>query len=226
MPHDLTIVIPAAGLGRRMKSYGPKALIEVGSGQTVLGRQLAVLGRVFPGADIVVVVGFEAERVVRHLPGGVRVVENECYEATNVARSLEIGLRSSACKAALFVYGDLVFNAATFEGLPRDRSSVLVDQAGWFRDGEVGCNVVDGLAAHFDYGLATKWAQVALLTGRELALFRRLAAGRDKRRHFGYEILNDVLEHDGELAAVRPPKMHIVEIDTSRDIGPARAVPA
>lgn len=219
--NDLSIVIPAAGLGRRMKSYGPKALIEVTPGQTILSRQLRILRDKFPGADIVVVVGFEGERVVRSLPPGVRVVENELFETTNVARSLLMGVRSCSCRRALLVYGDLVFSGETLDGLPDDESFVVVDAGGRMREFEVGVNVVDGAATHFSYGLDTKWAQIAMLTGRELHLFRRLAAAREKRKFFGYELLNEVLEHSGDLAAVEPPGMRIVEVDTSKDIGDA-----
>lgn len=221
MSNDITIIIPAAGLGRRMRSYGPKALIEVSAKQTVIARQLAVLKSCFPQADVVVVVGFEAERVVRTLPAGIRVVENEHYDVTNVARSLQLGLRSSNCQRALIVYGDLVFNKETFDGLPLEKSSILIDSQGQLRDFEVGCNVVDGVVTHFSYGLDTKWGQIAMLTGNELGLFRKYTSSPDKRKHFGYEILNEMLEHDAEFLAFDPPGMKIVEIDTSKDIEPA-----
>lgn len=219
---SLTIVIPAAGLGRRMKSYGPKALIEVAPRQTLIGRQLWILREHFPRAELVVVVGFEAEKVARTLPAWVRVVKNEQYEVTNVARSVEMGLRVSRSERVLVVYGDLVFSPGTFAGLPMGESFALLDTQGQLRELEVGCTVVDGEVTYLSYGLPTKWAQIMLLTGRELALFRRLALPNAKRKHFGYEILNEVLEHDGRLAAIEPVKMKLVEIDTSKDIAAAR----
>ena len=33
---NIDVLIPAAGLGRRMKSYGPKALIPIKYGQNIL----------------------------------------------------------------------------------------------------------------------------------------------------------------------------------------------
>jgi choline kinase len=225
--HDLTIIIPAAGLGRRMKSYGPKALLEVSPRQTLLGRQLAVLKEHFPKADFVVVVGFEAERIVRTLPAGIRVVENERYEETNVARSVHLALRASSCRAALVVYGDLVFSPGTFANLPTGRSLVLIDvpngegqtQLG---DEEVGCTVVGTQVTQFSYGLPTKWAQVLLLTGHELALFRKLAGAPERQKHFCFEVLNEVLERGGKLLALQRPGMQLAEVDCSRDLETAR----
>ncbi len=189
----------------------------------MLSRQLTILKKRFPEADIVVVVGFQSEKVVKAIPPGIRIVENECYELTNVARSVEMGLRASSCRSALVVYGDLVFSPSFFDSLG-DKSAVLVDTRGQFRDFEVGCNVVDGVVTHFSYGLDTKWAQVVLLTGRELSLFRRLAASKERRKHFGFEVLNEILEHNAELVAVEHPGTKVVEIDTSKDIEAARKI--
>ena len=36
---QLTVIIPAAGIGRRMKSYGPKSLIKIGN-STIIKNQI------------------------------------------------------------------------------------------------------------------------------------------------------------------------------------------
>ena len=40
LKHKYTIIIPSAGCGRRMKSHGPKSLIELKNGNTILQQQL------------------------------------------------------------------------------------------------------------------------------------------------------------------------------------------
>lgn len=222
---DLSIVIPAAGPGKRMKSYGPKTLIELKHGQTVVSRQVDILRHVFPGADLVVVVGYEAERVQRFLPPGVRVVENENFEDTNVARSIEMGVKASAGGAVLVVYGDLVFNRATFTGLVLGRSCVVVDSK-CRRGCEVGVNIdkKTGDVEHFDYGLSPKWAHIMFAMGRELKLLRKFLFQPVSRRLFGFEVLNAMIDAGGAFAAVEPPGMRIAEIDSARDIEAARAI--
>jgi choline kinase len=223
---DIAVVIPAAGTGRRMKSFGPKALLPLGDGRTVLRRQIDTVRQVWPGADVVVVVGYDAERVVKTLPAGVRVVENEHYEETGAARSVAMGLRATAAGRVLVLYGDLVFNKATLAGLPADRSVVLVDSKKRLPASEVGVTTDGGLAVHFDYGLKTKWCSIALLAGRELHLFKQLGAHKDRRRLMGFEVLNLVVERGGELYAHEAPKMRLVEIDSGKDIARARKVQA
>jgi hypothetical protein len=74
-----------------MRKFGPKSLLRLTAGTTLLDAQLAAVGRFLPGAQSVVVTGFEAERVHKELPPGVMAVENELYDDFNVGRSLELG---------------------------------------------------------------------------------------------------------------------------------------
>ena len=64
---SLNIIIPAAGMGRRMKSYGPKALIKIGS-STVINNQISILKTYFPDAHITLVCGFKANTVMDETP--------------------------------------------------------------------------------------------------------------------------------------------------------------
>lgn len=221
----LTVLIPTAGSGRRMKSYGPKALIELRH-ETVIGRQLSILKEFFPAADFVVVLGFEADKVYRALPSWVRVVESELHEETNVARSIDIGLRAcGSTEKVLLVYGDLVFSANSFAGLPLNQSSIFVDPKGiQMGADEVGLNVVDGRVTRLDYGLEDKWAQIALCAGQELELLRRIASERDRRRCFGFELLNAVIDKGGSFRALAPEGMRLAEIDSSKDIERAMVI--
>jgi hypothetical protein len=225
MGSPLHVVIPAAGLGRRMKSFGPKALIPVGP-ETVLARQIRLLREAFPKARFVVVGGYAVDRLRKSLPAGVKMVVNPNFETTNVAYSLYLGLRHTPANApALLVYGDLVFRAGALAGLSHKRSAVLVD-AGPGREQEVGLTVVDGLATRFDYGLPAKWAQVAMLALPEKAMFLRAAAGLLRAKHFGYEILNEVLDLGGEFAALTVPPGTLVEIDAAPDVDRAKSLVA
>ena len=56
------VAIMAAGKGTRLKSKHPKVLFEVG-GQAMLQHVIAASSQVVEPADIVVIVGHEAERV-------------------------------------------------------------------------------------------------------------------------------------------------------------------
>lgn len=215
---DLSVLIPTAGQGRRMKSVGPKALVELGRNQTVLSRQIAIVRKTLPGAEITVVLGFEADRIYRTLAEGVRVVENEFHETTNVVRSLDLGLRSCIREKVLIIYGDLVFNEAAFANVPWDESFAIVESSGQMNEEEVGVTVVDGYMNQLGYDLPTKWAQILFLTGKELISFRRVVADPGRRRCFGFEVLNTVLDRGGKIRAIEPKGLKVVEIDQAKDV--------
>jgi choline kinase len=82
-------IILAAGKGLRLNGETgntPKCLLEIGA-QTLLERQLQSL-RCLGIEDLVVVVGYEAERVRQACDGQVHFVENPCFEQTNSLFSL------------------------------------------------------------------------------------------------------------------------------------------
>ena len=108
---DLSVVIPAAGIGRRMKSHGPKSLIHI-KDSSIIERQIKLVHKYYPESEIIVVVGFGAnlirEKIRRKYP--VKLVYNFDYENNNVCRSIGIGLQVCNRKNVLLMYGDLVFN--------------------------------------------------------------------------------------------------------------------
>ena len=88
----LSVIIPAAGMGHRMKSYGPKCLLPANNKDTILQKIVKNIQREYPYSDIVVVTGFESEKVIRSLPHNIRIVENHAYETTNTGESIRIGI--------------------------------------------------------------------------------------------------------------------------------------
>lgn len=222
----LSIVIPAAGLGSRMRMPWPKSLLQVGREQTVIGRQQAILRHQYPLADTVAVVGYMATPVISVLDRRTIVVENERYAETNVVRSIAMGLRAVHRDALLIVYGDLVFNAAAV-AIAAPYSTLLVDRDGSMMTGdEVGLTVADGRVTMLGYDLRSRWGQVAYLVGRELDLFRRVVCGGSHDSWYGFEAINAVLAAGGCFRAVSPRGMKLVEIDTSRDFQRARSMVA
>lgn len=222
MANNLSILIPAAGQGKRMKSFGPKALIKVANGETVIARQLRLLKAAFPRSPVVVVAGFEAEKLSRHLLPQVKVVNNTEFADTNVAHSLALGLKViPPTHSVLVVYGDLVFSRDMLD-IQLGHSSLLVTDQ--LRPEEVGVTVVGEQVSRLAFGLPLKWAQVALLLPLERQLFLAVANDPWNSRHYGAEVLNEVLEAGGAFHALKTGGS-LVEIDSSKDIEKAAQIP-
>ena len=217
---ELSVIIPAAGMGRRMKSYGPKGLISLNNGSSVLERQIRILNKLYPGAEITIICGFEAdavrEGVRKKFP--VKIIRNENYQDTNVARSLFLGLESTTKKHCLVVYGDLVFNTPTLKNLVGGNSKIVVDSRGNISQDEVGILVSEGAVTNFSYALPEKWCHIAYMAEKEMRLFEDISSDPEKSRWFGYEIMNKILDQGGSFESVEPSGMKIAEIDTPKDL--------
>lgn len=121
-------IILAAGSGRRLGPVTaclPKCLIPVG-GTPILTQTLERMDRAGL-KDVVIVVGFEADRIREHVARRrfghlrVRLVENERYAETNNLYSLSLALDRTR-GAVTIVNGDDLFNGALLEALLRDPS--------------------------------------------------------------------------------------------------------
>lgn len=215
---ELAVIIVAAGPGRRMRSFGARSLLTLADGRTVLRRQIDQARAVWPRADIIVVAGFEAERVAKTLPRGVRMVENELYAETGPARSIVMGLRASQADRAAIIYGDLVFTHTFLANIPTDRSVVVVDGAGQFGAAEPGVTIDRGLVSHIGFGLFPKWVPITILGPHECDLYRQIGGIKSVRGMLGFEPINMVIDRGGEFSAYLPEDLRIVEIDAIDDV--------
>jgi hypothetical protein len=216
--NQLSIVIPAAGTGRRMKSYGPKCLLRSKGDMSIIEQIVDNALNVYPLADIIVVVGFEADKVIQILSSTTRIIENQLYNDTNVVESIRLALNSIITDSALFIYGDLIFNVETIYNIADDKSCAIVDSKNSFKSEEIGVTVVDNKITNFAYGLETKWAQIIFLTGKELKIFRELCFDRKRNKMYPFEIFNLVIDRGGVIEATEPKEMQIKEVDSLKDL--------
>jgi NDP-sugar pyrophosphorylase family protein len=204
-----------------MKSHGAKSLLPITVTKNLIEYQIDILNKTFNRPEIIVVVGFEADKVAKYLYQSgnrkIKIVENENFETTNIIRSIEMGMRISSYDKSLIINGNLLFNSSAFEGLITKKSGVLIDTKKRFKHEEVGVNIDKDHVVWFSYGLPTKWAQISYLIGKELNLFRDLITLPHKKKEATFEILNKVLDHGGMLRALEPENMKVKEINIFKD---------
>lgn len=124
----MTAIILAAGCGRRLgplTAHLPKCLLPVG-GRSILSQMLARVQRAGV-RHAVIVTGFEAEKVRRHVGSlplphlQVRFLDNDRFAETNNLYSLHLALTHTAGGVTI-LNGDDLFNVEILRALLRDRS--------------------------------------------------------------------------------------------------------
>jgi CTP:molybdopterin cytidylyltransferase MocA len=116
-------VILAAGKGERLNGK-VKALLEVG-GSTIIDRLIGQLWRT--GTPPVVVVGYHADKIVRHLGSFPLYVYNDRYASTGSAESLRLALEALHFEEDVVVaYADTVFDSLTVASIIHSPNTAAV----------------------------------------------------------------------------------------------------
>ncbi len=215
-----TIIIPAAGKGTRMITYGPKPLIKLNTGN-VLDRQIAMIDKVVNVFDVIMVTGFQSDKVINKAPDYVTSVVNEDYENNNVVASIGLGLERVKTDKVIIIYGDLVFNEQMLQA-PMSHESMLL--MGNMKKDEVGCVVENRYVQQMCYDLPDKWAQIMFLTDNELEMMCDLTHEPRSRNMFGFEAINYIINNGGHFKAFSPKGGKIIDIDSSKDIAVAKKI--
>jgi choline kinase len=219
LPPRYEIIIPAAGLGSRMKTFGVKSLIELRPGLPLIKYQTKLINKYLKNySQIILVTGFESKKLANSTPQSWIHVENPNYLTTNVAKSIGIGLRASTAESIVIIYGDLVFNKYALNIPIRSESVIIVDSHNTMAKDEIGCTIINNKVEHMWYGLDHKWAQIIYLTGVELKLFKELCWNDKYSNNFGFEIINEVINMGGIFRAIQPYKLKAVDIDHPKDL--------
>lgn len=220
-----SVIIVAAGAGNRVRSLGSRSLIQITPTQTVLDKQIAQIKESLPNNEIILITGFDSERVMKAAPANIIKIENERFEETNVVRSIAIGLHAARHPNVVIIHGDLVFSTETlkYAGFS-NRSGLIVSNSQEKRQDKIGCIIDNGSVEHMLYDLPNQWAEIIYLTGKELNLFSSIAKRRDKERLLDFEVINSVIEKGGTFIPISPHKMAAIDIDSSKDIIEAKAL--
>ena len=72
-----SIIIPSAGMGKRMRSYGPKSLIKITPEKNIVENQIEIINDNFTNHEIILVCGFEADKLMNNTPKNLIKIENE-----------------------------------------------------------------------------------------------------------------------------------------------------
>lgn len=101
-------IILAAGLGTRLKTIIPKPLTILRDEKTVLDYQIENLTKKIGLENIVIVVGYKKELIMKKFPSLV-YKENKNFQSTNTSKSLLVGLENID-DDVIWLNGDIYFD--------------------------------------------------------------------------------------------------------------------
>lgn len=211
---DLSVVILGSIPNHKMRSYGPKPFIKV-NGITILDNIIEQVNSKFPGCEILLTVGYYADKIMKYIPDEIRIIENQLFDNTNTVEECRLALNATLNKRILIIDSDVFFNEAALPTL--NKSSIIIDKKEQLGKNDVGTTIVDNKVTIFSFGIPTKWCNIVYLTDKELRTFKSIIASPTMKRCFMFEALNKLV-NKVDLYAVEPPDMEIIKIDSSKDL--------
>ena len=216
--NDITIIILAANIGYGMKSYGPKTLFNINDKETLLEYQINLLQTTFVNSDIILVVGFMADRIIRKCPPGIRIIENQLYETTNEVEQIRLALNCTLTDNVLIIKDDIIFNQETLNSITRNKACLIYDSKNQIDEDNIGLTVVNDQATIFAYGASNRWCHIIYLTQKEIKILKSICSKRNIEKLYLFEVLNILLEKVGKINAIEPQGMEITKINTSKNL--------
>ncbi len=208
-----SIIIPAAGLGKRLKSVGPKCLVQINN-ETILARQLRLIHKIFHYYEVIVVGGYQINKLKKYTNNQVKLISNDDYENTNVLHSIHLGLQKIKTNRAIIIYGDLIFNKECISQPFHGDSGVVIAEG--MKTEEVGVVYKNNMLESMFYGLVDKWAQISYFTNNELDLLKEIASKYPD--WFGFESINYMINKGSNFKIYSPKFGYSVDIDSSHDL--------
>ncbi len=195
----VTIVLLCDSPGYRMKSYGPISLVNINNTK-LIDLQIQCIKNVFENFELIICVGFDAEKICKHIKSkyddlNIRIVENQLYAVSNSCESLRISLNNTSNSKVLICDGNLIINKKCLENIDIENSCVLIEKNPC-ENLEIGLNTDDDkFVQHFSYGAKFIWSEIIFLDGKDIIeSLRKIIVNYDSKTRFIFEAINELIK--------------------------------
>ena len=221
----VSVILLCEKAGRRMKSYGPTPLIEVG-GRKLIDIQISSIKALFKSFEIILACGFESDKVVKYVRNkysniNIRVVENQVYHHSNCCESLRLCINNTVNDCLLIMSGDLLFYPESIGCVTSGKSCVVSQEISEGSNLEVGVITNDEeISINFHYGIKGNiWSEILFLRGKGLIDdLRRTVSSIEFKNRLMFEALNSMIDSKCKLKVVKNPGPEILKINNIKTL--------
>lgn len=182
---------------------------------TLVEHQIDTLLRVFPKAELFLIIGHESEKVIKKIYKRYRVrfITNDLHQVTNTVYGLSLAIQASHRSSLLVIHGNVLFDDKI--GLNLNQTQIIT--GGLIKSNSVGIFNHEGFVTGFSYSFKDKWSKIALLCNREFEDFAQLSFDHSFHNLFDYELYNKCIEKGGQFKITQSTGL-IKEVDTYNDL--------
>lgn len=204
----LSFIISSCSPITKKHASGAKPLLKMANGESLLQYQVGIIKQEFPDSEIILTVGFEADKVIKHARG-VRIIENINFKNTH-SEDIRLALNAMSGDELVYISGDMIFNKSAL-GIINGHSSLLIDTQSTMDENDVGVSVIDDAVTIISYGIKSpKWGRVAFFTKKDTELLKELLNEKQANKKMFFEIINELIDIKyRSMRAVEPKNTEI-----------------
>lgn len=234
----MNIILLAAGVGSRLFPHTkntPKCLLEIDGKHTILDKTLSLLHSVFPAANTVAVLGFEAVKILdklKQFPNRVHTVLNPFYRVTNSIASLWFA-REFLAGDVLLLNADVCISEAILRKIARAdlEAFVVMDSSVKCSDADYKVVVEGGQVVEMGKNISAveyhgEYCGMTVLKGRAVGQVKQKVEAMVEAGEYDtwYEtaIVNLIEQGDFEIQPLDIQGEVWSEIDTAKDLDKIR----
>lgn len=193
-----------------MKCFGPKHFYRNHQQKTLLAIQIDNILSNYSHADIILTIGYDADRILKNKDSRIRYIENQLFSTTNEVEDIRLAINSTNSSKVVLINSDLYFNKYTLQGITQ--STIIYDTRHQISEFEVGITTDNNYATRLDFKLDKKWCNIISLEDDNLRYFKNLC-NRQSNRLFLFEIINLLLDKNVKIVTKQPVNMVVSKID-------------
>jgi CTP:phosphocholine cytidylyltransferase-like protein len=201
-----------------MKTKGHTSLTQIKNAK-LLDYHIRYLTEIFPKNEIILCVGFDANKIQEHIASkysnhNIRIVENQSFNETNSCEGLRLCLNNINNTNILIVGGDLFFHKEALSALDTKNNCLIFEDKNPTLD--IGINTDGKKLEHMDVGLNAKWPEIIFINQQEAITFLKSKLNReDFRKKFMFEVINTMLCHKYKIFCIENKK-HSIKLENGK----------
>jgi hypothetical protein len=195
----VSVVLLCDSPGYRMKSYGAIPLIPFKT-KRLIDLQITSLHNVFKKLEIVLCVGYDADRVCKYIKNkyqniNIRIVENQLFDKSNSCESTRLCLNNINNHNLLICDGSLIIDNKTLKRIDTKKSYAWTENT-INENLEIGINIGEKQTVeHFGFGAYRTWSEILLLNNYEvIENLRKILSNETYKQKFLFEALNELIK--------------------------------
>lgn len=172
------------------RGYKNIPLTLLSENETLIDRQINTINNNYKNSEIIVISGFEHERLVDHIIlrgySNVRIAENQNYKCTNTLDGWRLGLNLSISQNTYIIHGDRIFDDSCISNKDTRNTHTIVHDINK-NNYNLGLLFENDKFINMSYGLPNVWSEIFFINEKDFNITRKLINEYKKRKIYNIE---------------------------------------